>query len=284
MKMSQPCTQNVDFLAQDFELIGEPLNLLEVGQEWFTNVYRSQPGMTGPRGIVLGATAWLGCLLCQTCERVVLVDRSDAMLEMAEGSVLRASIPEKRGSLQFMQGDWLSLPNLPGPVSIAVGDNAFLFLRYPDDWLSFCNELASRMHPGARLITRVPSVPPDYEPATVEEIIFRFIKGESINYTAVRTSLLFAHWDKLTYAINTEQVLKTFETNRQKFDALYRKFPVAGDDLTTVEKYRDSSAIYYAPPLDNILQVLRTRFRVAEVHFGQYPMAEHFPLIVAIRE
>lgn len=282
--MNRACTQNVDFLSQGFELIGEPLNLLENGQEWFKTIYKNQSGVKGSLGLVLGATAWMGRLLRGTCKRVVLVDRSAAMLEMAQRAVLRATTPGQPMDLQFVQGDWLHLPDLSEPISIAVGDNAFLFLRYPDDWVTFCNGLADRMHPGAKFITRIPSIPQHYEPAAVEEIVCRFMKGNSINYTAVRTTLLFAHWNKLTYAIDTEQALATFEANWEQFDVLYQKFPSTPDDLLTIKKYKDSGAVYYAPPLDNILQVLRARFRVVEIHFGQYPMADYFPLIVGIRE
>ena len=71
-------------------------------------------------------------------------------------------------------------------------------------------------------------------------------------------------------------------THGQKFDALLCACQVPEEnDLVTMDKYRESGAVYYAPPLPSAVDVLRERFHVHAVHFGSYGMHEYFPVIVA---
>jgi len=278
-------SRKVDFMLDGFELIKEPLNLEQTGIEWFTRIYMNHTKTQGHMGLVLGATPWMGHLLGQTQEHVFVIDRSAAMLKKMQRRRSSSSDIDTMRTAHFIQGDWLELPQLAQPIDVVLADNAFSFLKYPDQWSLLCDEIADRMSHNASLITRVLSVPLQHCPLTVEEMIHDFLKQRgSRNYSALRASLLFNHWNEVTYAIDTEQVLATFEANRSQFDALYESLPLVPDDLHTITKYRNTGAVYYAPPLDSVLQVFRARFRISEVHFGQYPLAEYFPVIVGVRK
>jgi hypothetical protein len=92
------------------------------------------------------------------------------------------------------------------------------------------------------------------------------------------------HWDDTTYAIDTEKVIRSFDSNLPLFEQLIERFsPQSDNDLITVRKYRNAGAKYFAPPVPAILDIFRTKFDVTALHFGPYPMSEYFPLLVASR-
>ena len=278
---SVECIRDADFMARGYDLIGEPLNL-HAGQAWFGRVFGQTGGVTDGCGLVLGATAWMARLLHQTKARVVLADMSARMLRMAASELAETSKPGS--SFEFVHIDWRGLPRTVGEFAAVVGDNSLSFLGYPDEWDAMLDLLAERMCVGGRLVTRMLAVPRVHKRQTVEDIVAQFIAADSVNYTQVRAALLFAHLDPQTFAIPVEDVLVDYEANKSAFDALLARFGAPPDnDLVTVSKYRGSGAVYYAPPLDNILQLFHRRFRVDSVHFGPYQMAEYFPLVVAER-
>jgi SAM-dependent methyltransferase len=271
----------IDFMSAGWHLIGEPLNLHEAGQRWFADVCGATQPDRDSLGIVLGATAWMGSLLRGMHREVALVDMSQAMLAMARAELGAEAAPT---GVEFVQGHWQHLPAWRAVAGTVLGDNSFSFLEFPDGWTRLADQLADRMHPGARLFIRVLSMPVQHRAATVGEIVEQFVARESINFTEVRAALLFAHWRQSGYRIDTEEVLRTFESHAAAFAPLLDRCPPGqANDLVTVTKYRGSGAVYYAPPLDEILHALRLRFRIKGVHFGPYAMAEYFPLVVAER-
>jgi hypothetical protein len=273
-----------DFMFSGYSFIREPLNLCAAGQRWFRGVYeRERHGEGTSNGLVLGATPWLGRLLCQLERHVTCVDMSAAMLQLSRN--LFSDHPEAGlEPPELIQANWLEMPSFDTSLSNVVGDNSFSYLTYPDGWRRFCDELADRMEPRAALITRLCSVPYKHCHQSIDQIIDQYVENDSINYTEVRAALLFAHWNCSTYEIDTERVLDVFEANEAKFARLFARFPVTLDnDLLTIRKYRGANARYFAPPLPNILDVVGRRFCVTAVHFGPYALSEYFPLLVAHR-
>lgn len=270
-----------DYFAQAYALIGEPLNLLDAGQQWFRKVYRDDVATHEGTALVLGAVPWMGRLLRAEYQRVVLADASPRMLEQAR----RQLADEPAGSahpVEQVQADWLALPDLGGPLGLVVGDNALSFLPFGQPWHELCRDLAQRMRPSGMFMTRMLAVPRQYRRLTVDDIVARYVRRSVINFTEVRALLLLAHWNRATYEIHTEEVLETFERHRATFQPLLQRVPAGcQDDLTTVSKYRGSGAVYFAPPLEEALDVLQATFDVRHMHFGPYALSEFFPLFVA---
>lgn len=273
-----------DFMTHGFSLITEPLNLTEDGQRWFLEAARDVTAPSGSCGLVLGATAWAAGWLARRHSSVLVIDRSAAMLQMARDQVARDPEPAERARIQFVAADWLDLPADARSLGTVIGDNSLLFMRYPDHWLQLRDRLAERMLPGACLLLRVVSVPRDYRAATATEIASRFHDVNGVSWTEVRTNLLFSQWDRTTYAIDTESVVAQFDSCVDQFRSLLSRHDAGVDnDLMTVEKYRGSGAVYYAPPLEEILAMLRGQFSVVSVRFGPYAMSDHFPLVECYR-
>jgi hypothetical protein len=267
-----------DFMSNAYARIGEPLNLQVGGQKWFRSVRNSQKIEQNSASLLLGATPWLTRLLSRKHQRVFVVDSSSQMLTMLQKTV---SGLERRTHVETIHSNWLHLPHFPERICLVVGDNAFSFLPFPGGWNDLCNKLAARMQPNAILMIRVLSVPAWHVASSVEDIVSDYLSKSYVNYTEVRARLLFSHWDGRNSSIDTEAVLGTFESNRSVFEGLFRRFPMPDNDLITVAKYKDTGAVYYAPRLEEIIQVLGERFRVTQIHFGPYVLSSYFPLIVA---
>ena len=268
-------------MVNGYSLIGEPLNLCIGGQAWFRHVLEEQYFDHDCVGLVLGATSWLSVLLSKSVRRVVVVDNSAQMILMSRST---AAIAECSSRIDFVQADWLSLPAFSEPLGLAVGDNSFHFMTYPTNWGNLCDQLADNMRPRGLLITRIPSIPASHSRSSPTEIVNRFFLKESINFTELRATLLFSHCDPNSFAIDTEAVLKTFESTRHIFTPLLERFPQPNNDLLTIFKYKNAGIVYYAPTLDRVIDILQRRFDILAIHFGPTELRYYYPLIVAVRK
>lgn len=274
-----------DFMAQGFDLIGEPLNLREDGQRWFSRILKNEIGYRrGPSGLVFGATPWLTTLLAEVASRTVVADSSARMLDLCARALQRANSPGTVRRVDFLNCDWLSLPD-DDEVRITAGDNSLSFLQFPDEWEQLLALIARRMTRNGVLITRFLSAPLTHRRLSAVEIVENALaQPRPVNFTAVRAALLFSQWNPKTFSIGTEAALNSFLQSRSEFDRLLDTVPNTRDnDLLTIAKYRGAGATYFAPPLSDAIAMFEKWFHVSAVQFGPYQMSQYFPVIVASR-
>jgi SAM-dependent methyltransferase len=276
-----PQAPAIDFMRRAYELNGEPLRLLDQGQRWFEGVMSNDTEMRRrSSALALGATPWLVELLSRKCLRTTVVDASAAMLELC------TSTRSTTGRVDTIQCNWLDMPASSTDFDVVVGDNAFSFLRCPDQWERLLDILAERVAPNGRVLSRLLVIPTGHcrsHPADlVRDVLAR---RTPVNFTALRVALLLAHWDAADWTIVPEEALATFDSHRAEFDPLLCDVAnIAANDLLTIEKYRGTAVTYFVPPLEQAIALFERRFRVRAVHFGPYDMSEYFPLIVASKQ
>lgn len=275
--------QQTDFMACGYDRIGEPLNLHEKGQRWFCEIYAAHVEKCARRGVVLGATRWLTELFHRSVKHTIVVDSSALMLEHLCANISDAhNDATSFRSIQCVHSDWISFARSIHDVDMVAGDNSLSFLEFPNAWADLCESLTAQMGCGARFFVRVLSAPPWHRQRTIKEIVADFVSRPSINYTEVRAALLFRSWNASTFSIRTEDAATEFDSSLSEFKTLFNRHPLSLDnDLTTISKYKGSGAIYYAPPLAEIMRLLARYFRIVAVHYGPYGMSHYFPLIVA---
>jgi hypothetical protein len=272
-----------DFVSKKYAQVGEPLNLRAGARAWFADIFERQPLPARSLALVLGATPWIGRMLGRALDHTTLVDINPVMLDTARAEISSCD-DGAAGTVELLEANWLALPALRAPVAIAIGDNSFSFIRHPEGWLQLCDALADRMHPGATLMARFLTLPLG-RPTTVAEIIEQSLVATDINYTAIRTAMLFAGASEDTFELYPARAVAMFDAHRADFAQLLERCPTTPDnDLCDIERWRGSHAVLYAPPLAHILDALGGRFRVRDIHIGPYDMAEFFPLIVATRK
>jgi hypothetical protein len=267
-----------EYVAVGYKLQREPLRLHGVHRDWFTSIYSFHCNDNSLPGLVLGAVAWMANLLA-THRNVFVVDSSPHML-----ALLQSELKTRQRSIQLTNAAWDALPKFDEQLGVILGDNSFTFLEFPSGWRRICATLASRTAPGGKLVFRAFSTPSAHEVKSFEQIAMEHAGENAVNWTAVRTKLLFACWDPITYRIETEVVLERYKENEKWFDTLLREAQAPREnDLQTIFKYRNSRAVYYAPPLAHIMEVIQEKFVIQSVHYGSHELAEYFPLIVAAR-
>lgn len=267
-------TNKPDFMANAFERVGEPLNLLEKGQAWFRRVYQSHLGHAPKQAMVLGVTPWLGRLAAGQHEQVLMADQSAAMLEWAMEHL--RPIPD---CCTLQQADWMSV-DLP-PLDTILGDNSFAFVPYPDGWTALRDRLYRSCNPDARLFLRFFSVPTGYCPPPSTALVRKALCQERISYTALRTAYMFSCWDAQTCSMNMNEAVKRFDHELENFIPLVERFGLPEDnDLVTLRKYADTGITLYAPPVHRIIELFQSCFRIREVALGPTVLSPHFPLLV----
>jgi SAM-dependent methyltransferase len=276
-------TRSFDFISNRYAQVGEPLNLRGSARAWFAEIFQRQSLPARSLALVLGATPWIARMLRGALDHTTLVDINPKMLDTARAEI-SSSDDGAAGTVELIEANWLALPVLRAPIAIAVGDNSFSFVRHAEEWRQLCDALADRMHPGATLLARFLTLPLG-RPTTVAEIIEQSLGATDVNYTAIRTAMLFAGASDDTFELYPARAVEMFDAHRADLAALFERCPCTPDnDFFAIERWRESSAVFYAPPLAHVLDALGDRFRVRDVHFGPFDMAEYFPVIVATRK
>jgi hypothetical protein len=269
-----------NYMSIDYDLIREPLNLTEAGRPWFKSVYQNSIGATNNHAaLLLGCVDWMISMLAENQSKVFVVDNSAVMIEKT-----KQGIKGEANKVNFVAADWLNQPELPTKVDAVLADNCFNFIEYPGKWELMFTKLANMMNVGGMVFFRFFSVPASHIKLSPEEIVKKYRSSEDVNYTEVRTDILFSQWDPATYLIDTEMALACYEANRAVFSALLEGKALGfKNDLESIAKYRNTRSLYPAPPLTEILRVLEKTFHITQVHFGPYAFSQYFPLVVATK-
>lgn len=296
----------LNYLSIGYDLIAEPLNLKQSGQQWFNEVFRQHAPCACGNALLLGAVVWMADRLLAGHEKCFVVDACHQALDRFQTAGqfnLNTHDPyDKHGGdgkrqnrhkhhkthrgnseLRLVHANWTRLPDNIDNLTLITGDNAFIYLRFPDQWRGVLKDFHSRMAEGGVLLLRTFSVPDSHEIQTMEQIAESLRAAEAVNFTALRTKILFNFWNSETYAIDTEQVHAVYENKRHLFRRILNHCGVIREpnDLDTIIKYRDCGIVYYAPPLGKILEMVGNCFDISCVSFGPYAMSRYFPLIVA---
>lgn len=263
-----------DFLADDFDRVGEPLNLLENGRTWFANVYRAHRRHDPGQALILGVTPWLGRLAAEYCQQVLLADRSAAMVAWAA-----RHLDLKLRNCRMVQTQWLKL-ELPG-VDLVCGDNSFSFVRFPEGWSVLGEKLHDACRDNAQLYLRFISAPEGFAPAATEALVAEALRQSSINYTAFRAAYMLAKIERGRHYLDMDAIVERFNGELDLLAPLAEKFGLPeGNDLVTIRKYAGTGTKLYVPPVEAIIEVFAPWFRAVDVVYGPIPLARHFPLIV----
>ena len=241
----EPQARRFDFVSNRYAQVGEPLNLRGSARVWFAQIFERQPLPSRSLALVLGATPWIARMLRGALDHTTLVDINPKMLDTARAEI-SSSDDGAAGTVELIEANWLALPALRAPVAIAVGDNSFSFVRHPEEWRQLCNALADRMHPGATLMARFLILPPG-RPTTVAEIIEQSLGATDVNYTAMRTAMLFAGASDDTFELYPARAVEMFDAHRTDLAALFERCPCRRTMISSPSSAGEGRAPSYTP-------------------------------------
>lgn len=270
-------------MSVGYDDIGEPLYLSQKQQAWFNSFCTVAPtGKSNAPAIILGATDWLVDAARADHDQVIVVDHSEVMLNR-----IREGRPSMEG-ITPVQMDWKAMtPECLGLAEIATvvcGDNSFSYLEFPGEWRTVLSQLKRMSSRDARVALRFLAWPLQPAPRDFQGIVTRFERLPWLTSTVLRVALLFSCQDPATYRISTESAAQLYLSQAAELDGLLTHLPSkARADLSTMSKYIGAGADYFAPPIGQILEVVSEHFDVESINYGQYPLGEWFPLVVARR-
>lgn len=217
--------------------------------------------------LVLGVTPELATMNWPEETRVLAADRSIDMI--------RSVWPGVEG--QAMCGNWLQLPIHCGHVDCIVGDGCTTVLDSPARQDELASELARLLPVSGCLVLRLFVRPPERE--SPEMVVDQLLGGRIGSFHAFKWRLAMALVSEPEGAVAVGEIWRFWcEMNiepRELADRL--SWPV--EEIATIEAYRNASACYSFPTLEQVRAAFRPWFVEKHCLVPDYELGERCPTL-----
>jgi hypothetical protein len=184
--------------------------------------------------------------------------------------------PDRRAVL----ADWREMDWPRDHFTAAVGDGSLSCLVWPEDYRLTLARVAAALGPRGLLVLRC-FVAPD-EPETVEQIAGDVLASRVRSFYSARWRLAMALAGSGNIAVT--RVHETFDRLFADRAALAAKTGWEPAAIAQIDAYRDSDLVFSFLNRRDLLETVADQFDNARfAPSGDYPMAEHYPLLVAER-
>lgn len=203
---------------------------------------------------------------------LVAADRSPRMIaEVWPGDDHRRSV---------VAADWRTMEPVGGPFSAAIGDGSLNCVNWPGEIEAVFARLAGLLCRPARTVFRVFMTPDDCE--GIDALATAVLAGRVESFHALKWRLgMAACAEQGRVNIGVEAIGRLFDRLFPDRDALARRTGWGGDDIATIDFYRDSPDMLAFPTLDQLRAVIPAGCPAPRlIASGDYPLAERCPLVV----
>jgi SAM-dependent methyltransferase len=231
--------------------------------------------LASPRGLVLGVTPELVGMRWPSAIRLIAVDRCPGMI----GALL---MPAGSNPVGGICGNWMNLPFADGSLDLIAGDGCLTVLESACDHRRLGLELARVLKPGGRLALRLFVRPESAE--TPEQVFADLHAGRIGNFHIFKWRLAMSLVDARTGAVPVADIWQAWcESGIATAElAAERGWPLA--EIATIEAYREASARYTFPRLDEARSTLAEGFEELACRTPAYELGERCPtLLLAAR-
>lgn len=231
--------------------------------------------LAAPRGLVLGVTPELVGMAWPSATRLIAVDRCPGMI----GALLP---PLASNPMSGIWGNWMNLPFADDSLDLIAGDGCLTVLESTSDHRRLGLELARVLRPGGRLAMRL-FVRPERAERT-EQVFADLHAGRIGNFHIFKWRLAMSLVDASTGAVPVADIWQAWCESGIAADelAIDRGWPLA--EVATIEAYREASARYTFPRLDEARLALATGFEELACRTPAYELGECCPtLLLAAR-
>jgi SAM-dependent methyltransferase len=224
------------------------------------------------RGLVLGATPELVGMTWPEGASVLAVDRERAMLD--------ALFVPGRGRAA-VTGDWLALPLDAGTIEIVVGDGCLTLFAFPGTYAAFAAELARVLTPEGLLLLRLFVAPDRPEPlAAIARSLASPDPGDTFDALKWRIAMAI---QPASRTVRVADIRAAFDELVPDRAALAARTGWRRDVIDHIDVYRDSSATYSFPTLDETRAALAPALVERACHVPTYPLGDRCPTLVLAR-
>jgi SAM-dependent methyltransferase len=193
--------------------------------------------------------------------------------------VIEALLPEtllNRPGISVVKTDWLSLPFPDGSFDIAFGDGVSGCFPHPRGFRSLAQTIRRVLRPGGTFVARCYVQPNVRETAAQLLTALRAGRVATIDQFKLRLYSALQHGRKGMPVANAYEVIRTLRAEGIDFS---RDLGWPEEAVDTFDLWRDSSSVYYIPPLSDIRLATKSLFDEANIHYPSYPMGACCPMI-----
>ncbi len=249
----RPIAEDIDFLHQKIE-------------HW------QQTHTHAPRVLILGVTPEYFYAQWPKGTHIFALDQTREMIEFVW--------PGPRE--QAIQGSWLETEFPQHHFDCVLCDGSINMLKYPEHQTRLAERLAYLIAPGGFFLSRLFTASTK-KPST-SEVLQQLLDGKfpSLNHLKISLWLsLQTHSHEGTLLADVWNAVHTLEPNQQK---LAQQLGWKLEELQMINAYRDNSARYYFPTIEQVIELFhsqkRAAFQLQQVHIPRYFMGEQFPTVI----
>ncbi len=171
---------------------------------------------------------------------------------------------------------WTNLPIAGASCDVVVGDASFTNLHYPGGYLDLTREIHRILKPDGLLVARFFTRPPRRESA--ESIVAELVQGGIQSFHAFKLRLAAALQNDVQEGVVLADVWEVWHRIVPNPDDLALKLGWPRATIGTIDNYREISARYTFPSIEEIREVFSPHFEETSLVQPDYELGECCPI------
>jgi SAM-dependent methyltransferase len=230
------------------------------------------PSSSRTRAAILGVTPELATLRWPPSARVTAIDRALGMFR----SVWPAA--EVAPTARVLNAQWLQLPLRKASFDLICGDGCNPSLRFPTELQKWLGEIHRALRPGGLLALRLFLRPDLHAPA--ESLVAAAMRGEIASFHGFKIRLAMSLQRDPAAGVRLSDVWETWRRLVPDPGLLERAAGWSAETIGTIENYRDATASYAFPSLDEWRRLVPGRLEEIACVIPSYEEGASFPTLV----
>jgi SAM-dependent methyltransferase len=221
--------------------------------------------------LMLGVTPELAANRWHPPFNLIAVDNTLAMIQSVW--------PKSEGDRAVVCGNWLKLPLRDARMDLAMIDGGLPAISFPEAHRKLAQELHRVLKDDGVFMARIFARPDITE--SVDDVL-KAVHARLIgNFHIFKFRMAMALQGRdPEEGVTLDDV---WRKNNEHFNDPTRLAELTGwpvDEITTIDAYRDSHAIYHFPSVAEMIDVLAPAFECVSQKCGTYPLAERCPILL----
>ncbi len=192
--------------------------------------------------------------------------------------------PGDTATRRALLGDWKAMPLADASAGGAMGDGALTMLAWPGDAVKLLAQLHRIVRPGGPIVLRCFATPDDHP--DVAAVCAEAVSGmRSFHAFKLRFNMAVAR-ESADIAVPSETLFDRFQTIFPDRSILAAASGWSLDVIAEIDAYRGSSYIHCYPSRVELADLLTAHWPGSHAFHetGGYPLADHCPLLLLVRE
>lgn len=260
--------------AVNWRHFDSPLRPIEEDIRWFEQALPASGSVKRRKALLLGVTPELACMQRPEQLDLYAVDQCVSMIRNVwpQSEYERSSV---------FCGDWFRIPFPDHSLDAVLGDGVLVFFPFvgvsASGGKALLTEIKRVLHPAGRLLLRVFIRPDNNE--SLEAIHSDLFAGRIGSFHAYKWRLAMAMHGNISDGVRPAEVWRKWREFVPDSSVLAKTTGWHENAIATIEAYRDSSAVYYFPTMNELREMLGHEFAIVDSYISGYELGERCPLL-----